>query len=534
MNSNHTLLLLLAFLAAQPAAAATVIVTSTADNGAGTLRSALASAANGDTIAFSIAGTITLTSGELLVTKNLNILGPGPANLAVDGNAANRVFHIAPSNTVTITGLTITNGEASKSPPLGILAGDGIYNDHATLTVSNCTVSGGSASYLGAIFNHGSGSGSASLTIINSTVSGNNGGGIYNAGGFGGSATLRMTNSTLARNPTGSYGGGIVNDGNSGSADAVLVNSTVRGNSADSYGGGIFNEGYRGSASLLIINCTLSGNSSSEGGGIYNHGPFGNAMLQICQSTLSGNRANAQGGGIFNDAGNLFIQNSTLSSNFAGQGGGILNHDGFVEIGSTILHAGASGENIYGEVRSDGFNLSTDDGGGFLTAPGDKIYTDPKLGPLQNNGGPTFTHALLGGSPAIDQGRSFTASATDQRGTGFARTVDDPAVANATGGDGTDIGAFEVQPEVPPAEQIGNLIELVQGLGLHSGIANSLIVKLQAAARALDRGNTQAACDNLGSFLNEVNAQNGKKLAAGLGGLLAAEAMRIRTGLNCF
>jgi hypothetical protein len=95
--------------------------------------------------------------------------------------------------------------------------------------------------------------------------------------------------------------------------------------------------------------------------------------------------------------------------------------------------------------------LSSDNGGGFLTAPTDQINTDPLLGPLQDNGGPTFTHALLPGSPAIDKGKNFSGATTDQRGPGFVRTFDDVSTANATGGDGTDIGAFEVQcTEFPP------------------------------------------------------------------------------------
>jgi hypothetical protein len=101
-----------------------------------------------------------------------------------------------------------------------------------------------------------------------------------------------------------------------------------------------------------------------------------------------------------------------------------------------------------GTVTSNGYNLSSDDGGGFLTATGDQINTDPKLGPLQDNGGPTFTHAVLTGSPAIDQGYNFSGSTTDQRGTGFARTVD-LGFPKPMGGDGTDIGAFEVQSSAP-------------------------------------------------------------------------------------
>ena len=105
-------------IAAVPAnlRAATITVTNTADSGPGSLRAALASAASGDTINFSLPAPakITLTSGELLVSKSVTIVGPGPSNLAVDGNRASRVFHIAPSNTVTISSLTVTNGAVAN------------------------------------------------------------------------------------------------------------------------------------------------------------------------------------------------------------------------------------------------------------------------------------------------------------------------------------------------------------------------------------------------------------------------------------
>ena len=105
----------------------------------------------------------------------------------------------------------------------------------------------------------------------------------------------------------------------------------------------------------------------------------------------------------------LAVRNSTVSGNSAGSGGGLYNDgaNSVVEISNTILNAGALGANIFnggGTITSDGYNLSSDDGGGYLTGPGDQINTDPLLGPLQNNGGPTFTHALLPGSPAIDAG----------------------------------------------------------------------------------------------------------------------------------
>src|SRR5204862_2675654 len=148
------------------------------------------------------------------------------------------------------------------------------------------------------------------------------------------------------------------------------------------------------------------------------------------------------GGGIFN-IGTVAITNSTLSTNSASFGGGIFTI-GTVEIGDSVLKAGASGVNIAndgGTVTSLGYNLSSDDGSGYLTGPGDQINTDALLGPLQDNGGPTFTHALLPGSPAIDAGDlSFTPPPFyDQRGPGFDRVVNGRI----------DIGSFEVQGLTP-------------------------------------------------------------------------------------
>src|SRR6266566_4513927 len=135
------------------------------------------------------------------------------------------------------------------------------------------------------------------------------------------------------------------------------------------------------------------------------------------------------GGGI---SGGGTITNSTLSNNYAAlSGGGI---EGGATLGNTILNANTP-ENIYGGAISHGYNLSSDDGGGNLTGTADQINTDPKLGPLQDNGGPTFTHALLSGSPAIDAGDPAFVGPPDfdQRSIGF------PRVQNGR----IDIGAFE-------------------------------------------------------------------------------------------
>src|SRR6266700_1391293 len=387
-------LLCAAIASLQGVHAATITVINTNDSGPGSLRGALASAVDGDTIDFSITtpATITLTSGQLLVNKSVTITGPGADQLSLNGNHVSRVFQIVfqlgSSKTVTISGLTITNGNVSGAFPDN--SGAGIYNDRSTLTVNNCTLSGNSAS--------------------------NKGGGIYNNGGQLSSATLTINNSTISGNSAGlGGGGGIFNDGTDvGSGTVTINNSTVSGNSTLASGGGIYNDSNRS----------------------------GHVTVTINNSTLSGNLATVNGGGIYNDAfapgsQTLTISNSTLSENSAPFGGGIANRfSGPLTIGDTILKTGASGaniENLSGTVISLGYNLSSDaaggDGstvpGGLLNATGDIRNTDPMLGPLQDNGGPTFTHELLTGSPAIDMGHpSFTPPPDyDQRGPGFPRVM---------------------------------------------------------------------------------------------------------------
>src|SRR6266705_625 len=153
-----------------------ITVTNTNDSGPGSLRQALADANDGDTINFAVTGTIVLTTGELMVNDSITISGPGAANLAVNANAMSRVFHIGSGRTVTISGLTITNGNATAD------YGGGIYNDHSSLTVAACRITANSADFGGGIYTNG-GVGNAALTLNNCTVSSNlaeEGGGIYN------------------------------------------------------------------------------------------------------------------------------------------------------------------------------------------------------------------------------------------------------------------------------------------------------------------------------------------------------------------
>jgi hypothetical protein len=182
----------------------------------------------------------------------------------------------------------------------------------------------------------------------------------------------------------------------------------------------------------VLNTSTLSGNSAGQGGGIYNDGyASSNAAVTINASTLSGNSA-SQGGGIYNEG----QQTSNAAS-------------AQVLIGDTILNGGSGGTlaNVSGAVVSAGYNLSSDSAGGFLTKATDILNAAPLLGPLQNNGGPTWTCALLARSPAINQGKANAVPglglAADQRG--LPRPVDLAGIDKAPGGDGSDIGAFEAQ-----------------------------------------------------------------------------------------
>ena len=377
----------------------TITVTNTNDSGPGSLRQALADANDGDTINFAVTGTIALTSGELLVTRSIMISGPGAENLAVNGNGKNRVFHVNGGN-VTISDLTITNGSASR-----IQCGGGIYNDHSTLTVNNSTITGNSASQGGGICNDGSANGAATLQINNSNFSGNSGGqgaAILNYAPYVGYAAVQINSSSM----TGNAGYGI----------SIIVCL----------------ENVCGQASVQVDSCTLSANN----GGIFADVRSG---LAVSNSTLSGNGVALTN---YDNVSTTSISNCTLNESSVNTGD-IFNYTGVLTIDNTVLKAGPSGHSIvnFGTVTSLGYNLSNDDAGGYLIGPGDQINTDPMLGPLQDNGGATFTHALLPGSPAIDSGDpKFTPPPFyDQRGPGFDRVR----------GGRIDIGAFEVQETTP-------------------------------------------------------------------------------------
>jgi hypothetical protein len=405
----------------------TITVTNTKDSGPGSLRQALADANDGDVIGFAVTGTIGLTSGELLVNRSITISGPGAENLAVNGNAKSTVFHVAPAETVTISGLTTINGYTTGS-------GGGIHNDHATLTLNNCTITdnSGGGTYNDAQYMEGEPL-SALLMINSSSVSNNSDGGIYNNAEGGGIATLEITDSILSNNDSGSainsHGFLCIFCGQ-GTATVQITSSSI----TDNPGGAIYSDTGIPCCPITvsIANSTISGNAGTA---IYNSTL---ASTAVSNSTISDN-----GGGIYNNAGSTgsSVSNSTMSNN-----GTEMSSDGppTLYMQNTIFKVSPGGHSIVnngGTVHSNGYNISSDDGGGYLSAPGDQINTDPLLGPLQDNGGPTFTHELLPGSPAIDAGDpNFVGPPDyDQRGPNYDRVR----------GGRIDVGSFEVQEPLP-------------------------------------------------------------------------------------
>lgn len=332
------------------------------------LREAVKYASVGGSITFSVAGTITLTGVEMLISKSLTITGPaGAPGITVSGNNASRIFRVtqgatAVSNTVNFSNLTLSGGNGVGSFQSGV--GGAIHSDTFTppmiMTVTNCTLSDNHAEVGGAIRNGGT------LTVTGSTFSGNSGS--INAGAIqNGPNVLTLTNSTFSGNST-------------------------TGSGSNGIGGAL-----RTAGSPTVTNCTFSGNTATLRGG----------AIEIAAGATPN------------------FSNTLVAGNSAPIGPDI---NGGVTAG---------GSNLIG--KSDGSSGLTNGNNGNKVG---SIATplDPQLGTLANNGGPTQTHALLAGSPALNAGGNALIPGgvtTDQRGSARMES-------------GTvDIGAFELDVTPP-------------------------------------------------------------------------------------
>ncbi len=340
--------------------------------------------------------TITLTQNISLTASTVTINNPtAGVALLLEGNSNTvdgqnisgvRPFFIAANTNVTIQNIIISGGDSGLYG-----SGGGIYNS-GILTVNNSIISD------------------------NATNGYGHGGGILNAG------ILTINNSTVHHNSTRytSSGGGIFNINN---GTLTINNSTIRDNTAGNSGGGIYNQG-----ASTIINSTINSNVVYYGGG-RGGGIFNTSALTITNSTVSGNLAapvaGGNGGGIYSSASaTTTLNNNTLSDNSSRYGGGVYSYGNTLSINNSIIANSLNGGDCYGTVVDNGYNIVEDNSCGFTG------NSDPMLGPLQDNGGATFTQALLSGSPAIDAGNTILA--TDQRGISRPQGLSD------------DIGAFEL------------------------------------------------------------------------------------------
>ena len=384
------------------------------------LRDAIAQADPGDTIDFSVTGTINLTLGPVLL-DNLILDGPGATLLTINGNQMSGVF--TTSGTTTIEGVTITGGDTT-------LGGGGINNlADGILTVKDSVVTGNAALGGGGIYTGGYIGGPYShLTVDNSTISDNKvlgaevgGGPFYFPGNGGGIAGFR------------SY---ITVDNSTISGNGIFVPNSKTEYFTPNEGGGIF------APRATINNSTISGNDALKGAGI-----FGYQGWAITNSTISGNHGDGidiKGGGsvvanstiVDNPLGIYSLDGTTTLTNSIVSGGGIPSgsdpREGDI-LGS--LNAATSRNNLIGEAAYAG-GLTNGVNGNIVGVP------DPGLGALANNGGPTETCALLSYSPAINAGDNSLIPIDPSTGSPF--TTDQtgaPRIFNGT----VDIGAVEFQ-----------------------------------------------------------------------------------------
>ncbi|MCB0165412.1 MAG: CSLREA domain-containing protein [Anaerolineae bacterium] len=443
-------------------------------------------------------------TGDLDLIEDIIVKGAGRTKTIINGGGLERVFDLAVNVSVAVSELTVTNGGTFTDPGGAFYVGEG-----ATLSLQNSSLTNNKGSNGGAIFIDNDGTAELTNSWVNDNQADTRGGGIY----VDSNATLTLTGSQVNHNTvTNDDGGGIsVNR----SKQVTVTHSQVNGNAANSWGGGIFNIGgvltimnsqmkenttetagggalhtsgsgntamishsqiisntgpngggiYSERGALELVNNQISHNTAAYGGGLYSL----EATLLLINSTISGNESVVDGGGIYLDLDNeVDFYNVTITDNTAdsdsdedGQGGGIFFYEPTEALTATHTIIGANVDrspsskqpDCSGSVTSAGYNLIQNTTGCVIS--GDLATTligvSPNLGPLQNNGGDTLTHALLAGSPAIDAGNP--AGCTDHAG--LPLTTDQRGFARPVDGDGNgsvicDMGAYEFASDSPP------------------------------------------------------------------------------------
>jgi predicted outer membrane repeat protein len=380
-------------------AATTVVVQNCSDSGAGSLRAAYANAVDNETIDLTQLVCSRITLGSALVdpiaAANVTLKGPGRDMLTLDGAGLYRVLVHRGTGALHVDYMTIANGHYRGARGGCIYSAGGV--EATATTVSACVLDSTAEDAIGgAIY------AKAVVSLYDSTISGSS-----------------ATGST----PLGSRGGGVYSSG------LVMSRSTVSGNTA-AKGGGAHLTGL-----VDIQYSTFSGNHATYYGGALIV-PGSNDRHMFRNSTISGNQADAIGGAIYADS--VAIYNSTITKNVTlsriAQGAGLF-------VGTSILQSSIVANNTSGNGLFEDDVVASEPVSGSnnlimaaqASVPPGTITIDPKLGPLQDNGGATRTHALLPGSPAVNNGNNFAALARDQRGAPFSR-ID---------GASADIGAFE-------------------------------------------------------------------------------------------
>jgi beta-glucanase (GH16 family) len=356
-----------------------ITVTNLNDSGSGSLRQALEEIAIGGTITFDPSlsgGTITLSSGPLVPVNSVTIDGTAAPGLSLSGGGIDRVLIVDAGVAVTLEHLTVTNGYGWQLAG-GILNNGSLTLDHVTVTDSTMATDAGD-------FWQG-------------------GGGIYNGEG----STLNLIDSNVVNNTAAWSGGGVYSFFNT---TTTIVRSTISGNVSNDVGGGL-----RSLGNAEIINSTISSNTAT---GWYAGALFvTDGVVNLTNVTVAENVSPAWAPadifvGTFGDASaTLTLVNSVIAS-----------------VQDNCLFAPWGGGNV--ALNSDHNNVFTD--ATCFAGASDQVVADAGLDLLADNGGPTLTHALLAGSPAIDAGDNTVCPATDQRG--VARDA------------ACDVGSFEYTP----------------------------------------------------------------------------------------